>query len=135
LSFANSSGETWAGGATLMVSDWNGNPSGGGAEQLKFGNSASGLTSSQLSQIVFNNPAGFPSGTYPAKILPTGEVVPVASPQLEFTSSGGALTLRWGTAWFLQSATNVAGPYQDVSGATSPYPAPFTGPQRFFRLR
>src|SRR5204863_8292341 len=53
LSFANSSGESWAGGATLMVSDWNGNPSGGGAEQLRFGNNQSGLTPAQLSRIIF----------------------------------------------------------------------------------
>jgi hypothetical protein len=76
LSFANSSGEAWAGGATLVISNWNGNASGSGAEQLKFGNNASGLTAGQLSEIQFSNPAGLPSGTYSAKILSTGEVVP-----------------------------------------------------------
>jgi hypothetical protein len=79
LSFPNSSGQVWAGGATLTISDWNGSLSGGGAEQLKFGTSASGLTSSQLSQILFSNPAGLTAGTYPAKILSTGEVVPDSS--------------------------------------------------------
>src|SRR5205085_1665247 len=50
LSFADSSSETWTPGATLVIVNWNGNPSGGGAEQLKFGSNASGLTASQLAQ-------------------------------------------------------------------------------------
>lgn len=72
LSFANSSGQTWAGGATLVILNWNGNPSGGGAEQLKFGTDQSGLTAAQLSQIQFQ----IGTNVYPAKILSTGEVVP-----------------------------------------------------------
>ncbi len=76
LSFATSSAETWTPGATLIISNWNGNPAGGGAEQLKFGTSASALTASQLAQITFSNPAGFPAGNYFAKLLSTGELVP-----------------------------------------------------------
>src|SRR5204863_7922062 len=72
LSFANSSSEAWTGGAILTVANWNGNPSGGGAEQLKFGTSQSGLTPGQLSQIRFS----IGTNLYPAKILSTGEVVP-----------------------------------------------------------
>src|SRR5438445_701592 len=37
LSFANSGAETWNNAAILVVSNWNGSPTGGGAEQLKFG--------------------------------------------------------------------------------------------------
>src|SRR5439155_15156897 len=77
LSFANSSAETWTPGATLVILNWNGNPSGGGAEQLKFGTSASGLTASQLARITFSNPGGFPAGNYAAQLLSTGELVPV----------------------------------------------------------
>ena len=48
---------------------------GGGAEQLIFGNSPSGLTTAQLSKISFQNPAGM-VGFYRARILATGELVP-----------------------------------------------------------
>jgi hypothetical protein len=136
LSFANSSGEIWAGGATLTVSNWNGNLSGGGAEQLKFGTSQSGLTPAQLSQIRFR--IGSSSSLYSAKILNTGEVVPdqVAGPSVALTKQGNNLVLSWPSGWSLQSATNVAGPFFDVLGATSPYTNNVTlEPQRFFRLR
>lgn len=130
LSFANSSGEIWTSGALLVVADWNGNLSGGGAEQLKFGTDQSGLTSSELSQIRFSIGSDF----YPAKILSTGEVVPDLV-NLAFTEQGANLVLTWPAGWTLQSATNILGPYADVSGA-SPYTNDITTePQRFFRLR
>jgi hypothetical protein len=136
LGFANSSGETWAGGAMLVISNWNGNVSGGGAEQLKFGTSQSGLTPAQLSQIRFR--AGYPPDLYSAKILNTGEVVPdhVIPPSLAFSRQGNNLVLTWPAGWFLQSANNVLGPYSDVPGATSPYTVDTTtGQHEFFRLR
>jgi hypothetical protein len=44
--------------------------------------------------------------------------------------------MSWPSGWILQSATNVAGPYSDVTGATSPYSYNTTqAPQQFFRLR
>ena len=135
LSFANSSGQIWAGGATLVISDWNGNPAGGGAEQLKFGTSASGLTASQLAQIQIVNPSGYPSGNYSAQLLSTGELVPVVPAILGASRSGKMLTLTWGSGWTLQSATNVTGPYQDVQGATSPRTISMDKPCEFFRLR
>src|SRR5207237_6008993 len=49
---------------------------GGGSKQIFFGTSSSGLTSQQLTQVQFSNPAGLPNGTYPARILSDGEVVP-----------------------------------------------------------
>lgn len=134
LSFANSSGEAWGGGATLVISNWNGSPSGGGAEQLKFGTSQSGLTLAQLSQIQFRIGTNF----YSATILNTGEVVPgqLISPSVAFSRQGNNLVLTWPSGWFLQSATNLLGPYSDVSGATSPYTVNTTAaPQQFFRLR
>ena len=133
LSFANSSAQTWA-AARLIVADWNGNPSGGGAEQLKFGNNQSGLTAAQVSRILFQNGSSF----YSAKILSTGEVVPdraVGAP-ITFSKQGDNLVLSWPAGWFLQSATNVAGPYSDISGATPPYTYYMAqAPQQFFRLR
>jgi hypothetical protein len=135
LSFANSSGETWVGGAMLMISDWNGNLSGGGAERLKFGTNQSGLTVSQLSQVTFVNPGGFPAGNYPAQILSTGEIVPTsAPPPLAFTSSPDALILSWTGNYQLLTATNVTGPWTPITGATSPFTNAFVDPQRFFQL-
>jgi len=54
---------------------------------------------------------------------------------LQSHRSGNSLVLEWGSGSVLQSATNVLGPWQDVSGATSPYTVSFTDPQRFFRIR
>ncbi len=136
LSFANSSGEVWAGGAMLVISDWNGDPSGGGAEQLKFGTDQSGLTPTQLSQIRFD----IGTNVYAAKILNSGEVVParlvVVRPSIAFSRQGNNLVLNWPPGWVLQSATNVLGPYADVPQATSPSTIDTTlEPQQFFRLR
>jgi len=136
LSFASSSGQTWTGGATLVVSNWNGNAAGGGAEQLRFGTNQSGLTAAQLNQIRFRIGSEF----YSAKILGTGEVVPdqlvPPSGNLVYSRQGNDLVLTWPGGWTLQSSTNVIVPYSDVPGATSPYTINMTlDPQRFFRLR
>ncbi len=47
---------------------------------------------------------------------------------------GGQLRLEWlgGT---LQTTTNVAGPWNDISGAVSPYLNPTTNPAQFFRVK
>ena len=134
LSFANSSGEIWANSSTLSVTNWNGNPSGGGAEQLRFGLDQSGLTPAQLNQIQFQ----FGTNSFPAKILNTGEVVPDngAASNVTMSVRENHLVLTWPAGWTLQSATNVPGPYFDVSGATSPYTNDMRlAPQLFFRLR
>jgi len=139
LSFANSSGENWAAGALLLVSDWNGILSGGGAEQLKFGPDQSGLTQAQLNQSYFR----IGTNLYSAKILNTGEVVPdqVVPPPLAVSKQGNQLVLSWLPGYSLQTATNISGPYVNVpgtgpsSGASSPYTNDMTlDPQRFFRL-
>jgi hypothetical protein len=134
LSFANSSGSAWAGGATLVVTNWNGNASGGGAEQLKFGTSQSGLTPAQLNQIQFR----IGTNSYTAKILSTGEVVPdqqVVGTSVTYSRQGNNLVLSWPSGWTLQTATNAGGPYSNVPSATSPYTNDMTAsPQRFFRL-
>src|SRR5207245_2858357 len=133
LSFANSAGEIWAGGATLVIADWNGSLSGGGAEQLRFGTDQTGLTLAELSQIRFS----YSSQLYSAKILSTGEVVPdQLIPPLAFSKQGNNLVLTWPPGWSLQTATNVPGPYFDIPGATPPYTNDMTlKPQQFFRLR
>jgi len=72
-----------------------------------------------------------PTGLTPAIMLSTGEVIPAA---ILFTRNGNTLTLTWPSGWFLQSATDVTGPYSDVE-AISPYPVSMIAPQQFFRLR
>jgi hypothetical protein len=130
LRLANSSAQPWDSSAILYVTNWHGSASGGGTTQLYFGSSSSGLTSRQLSQIRF----ALPTGGAAAKILTTGEVVP-AGATFDFTRNAGTLNLTWPSGWFLQSATNLAGPYNDVPGTSSPYPVDMTSPQQFFRIR
>src|ERR1041385_1362917 len=67
----------------LTVFNWNGSTNGGGTDRLIFGASNSGLTASQIGRIRFVNPGGFSSGTYPARILSNGEVVPTPPPALQ----------------------------------------------------
>jgi hypothetical protein len=120
----------------LSVYNWNGATNGGGTDQLVFGVSSSSLTTTQLTQIRFVNPGGFSSGTYPARILATGEVVPTPLPVLGAQRNKTNVVLSWSGNFILQSATNVVGPYTDFTNAPSPYSVP-TGqfPMRFFRLR
>jgi hypothetical protein len=48
---------------------------------------------------------------------------------------GNSAVLSWtNPAFSLQSASDVAGPYTTISGATSPYTNTITGAQQFFRL-
>ena len=87
LHFANSSANGWTG--TLSVLNWSGIlTTGGGEEQLLFGNSAvvPGISLGQLGMIQFVNPAGLAPGTYAAafatdasEIVPNGSV-PVPEP-------------------------------------------------------
>lgn len=55
-------------------------------------------------------------------------------PTLSGEKIGSDFVLTWSGAAFLQSATNVVGPYTDISGATSPYTNAISNMQ-FFRLR
>lgn len=135
LKFASSGGQVWTNGATLAVSNWNGSVSGGGTDQLIFGTAADGLVPAQVQQIQFVNPAGFGAGTWPAKILPTGEIVPTTVLPLSESSTGNNVVIQWSGAYVLQAATNLPGPFEDVSGS-SPYTNDKTQfPQQFFRLR
>ena len=131
LRLANSSAQPWDSSAMLYVTNWHGSTPGAGATQLYFGFNSNGLTPQQLSQIRF----ALSTGLSPATILTTGEVVPAGAATLAFSRNGSTLTLTWPSGWFLQSATNVTGPYNDVPETSSPYPVDITSPQQFFRLR
>jgi hypothetical protein len=60
----------------------------------------------------------------------------VVAPVVTFNirSSGGNVILAWPVG-ILQSATQVAGPYNDILGATSPYTNVLSASQQFFRIR
>ncbi len=76
LTFAASNGVTWTGSKTLTITGWTGgyNGTSGTAGKIFVGSTSSGLTASQLAEIVFFNG----SSNFPATILSTGEVVPFA---------------------------------------------------------
>lgn len=84
LTFGASNGVTWDPEARLTITGWSGSAgSGGTAGKINFG--VNGLTSDQLVQIAFY---GWGNG---AQILPTGEVVPLAEPQIVISSSDPAI--------------------------------------------
>jgi hypothetical protein len=58
-------------------------------------------------------------------------------PSIFVARNGSSLVLHWDEInFFLQTSTNVAGPYADVLGAASPYTNALTGSsKRYFRLR
>jgi hypothetical protein len=130
--FGNSSSVAWSNQAKLLIENWNGALNGGGNHQVFFGSDASGLTAQQLSQIQFKNPSGV-IGNLPTRILSTGEIVP--SRIMLSHRAGNSLVLEWSSGSVLQTATNVAGPYQDVGSASSPYAIKFNEAHRFFRVR
>jgi autotransporter-associated beta strand protein len=77
LTFATSNGETWATNKQLTITGWVGgyNGTAGTAGKIFIGNSASGLTSSQLLKIQFYDGATY----YPAMLLSTGQLVPFSN--------------------------------------------------------
>jgi hypothetical protein len=129
LRFDNSSAVAWTAGALLVITNWS------SSDHVFAGNDASGLSASQLQQVAFANPDGFAPGTYPAQILSSGEIVPGQRPTLAAERIPNGLVLTWPGNYQLTSATNVAGPYLPVSGASSPWTNSFSAPQQFFMLQ
>ena len=80
IQFTDSSTESWTAGQTFLLLNWTGSLSGGGTDQVFFGNDSSGITGTQVGQITFRDPFGLDAGDYSAQILGTGEVVPVPEP-------------------------------------------------------
>jgi hypothetical protein len=79
--FRDSRALQWASGATLLVEKWAGSYLGGGTHRIIFGSSSAALTAQQVRQIYFHDPGGGLSpGMHPARILPSGEVVPDSQP-------------------------------------------------------
>jgi hypothetical protein len=80
---------------------------------------------------VFDN---FMAAAYHNQVAPYAGII-VTPPMLQFQTSGPNLVLTWNGPNVLQAATNVAGPYLDVTNAPNPYTNALTAPQQFFRLR
>ncbi|HVM46660.1 MAG TPA: immunoglobulin domain-containing protein [Candidatus Acidoferrum sp.] len=126
LTFAASGSVAWSGGQILTITNWNGSIAGGGAVRVVFGNSGSGLTAAQVAQICFVNPAGFPTGSYVATLLPSGEVVPLTV-RPSFTSQPlGAVAVVGNTVSLSCAASGIPAPaYQwrlngtNLPGATA----------------
>ena len=97
LAFSESASAPWSPG-TLTIAGWTGSTAGGGADQIFFGNNASGLSGAQVAQVRFADPAGFEPGFYGAAMLETGELVAVipepGSASLLLAIAGGVLSLR-----------------------------------------
>jgi len=75
IRFGASNAQTWNVKKTLTIQNYT-----SGSDHMYFGSSASALTSTQLSQLRFDNPAGYAAGIYTANLLSTGELVPGATP-------------------------------------------------------
>lgn len=91
LRFGASNLAVWTPGTMLTILGWTGLPdTGGTAGRIFFGADDLALTSAQLSQITFNGYSG-------AKLLSSGELVPVAVPEAEADLAASLLALL--VAW------------------------------------
>lgn len=72
--------------------------------------------------------AGQVQALYQCAITPLPETLSCAM------AGNGQVQLHWSYG-ILQSATNVPGPYHDLTNTSSPYIAPITNARQFFRLR
>jgi autotransporter-associated beta strand protein len=95
LTFANSNAAAWTSGMLLKIYDWTGNGSGGGTDQIFFGNDGGGLSSGQLGQIAFYSDSGS-TLLGMATILSDGEIVPVPEPSTIIASIMIAAGLLYG---------------------------------------
>lgn len=94
LAFANSLAQSASWVGTLKIYNWTGTPqTGGGTDQLFFGNDSTGLTASQLLDVQFYSGSGTGAYGAGALILATGEVVaiPEASNWIASVLAGLAL--------------------------------------------
>ena len=62
LSFADSRSVKWSNAPLLIVEGWIGSLYGGGQQRIIFGTNSNALTSAQVHQIQFHNPAGLAAG-------------------------------------------------------------------------
>jgi hypothetical protein len=109
-----------------------GNLSLGGAFVLQHGTGRDGLASSgnRRDQLAILNNGFNPSYVF---LLTVGTPIP-PSPKLNFDFSGGRLTLSWPAGNKLQRTDTLSPINWGDLDVSSPYPAPMTNPQAFYRL-
>ena len=118
----------WSNDSVIIIENW----SVTAGHHIFVGANNHALTANQLRQVQFRNPQGT-SGLYPASILSSGEIVPVNRLACSRTANG--LVMQWAPGQTLQTATNVAGPYIDLSNGGTSYTNSLRETQRFYRLR
>lgn len=123
LHFADSSAIGWSPGAHLQIVNWAGSLYGGGQHRILFGSSGTALTASQVSRIQFLNPAALPNGTYVARMLASGEVVPDNGAPLPLVVS--ALGVSNGT-FHLSIGGNIGGRYGIETSTNLQFWTPWT---------
>ena len=74
------------------------------------------------------------TGTGDASFVETVRLQAITPPLISIQRSGPSLSLTW-AAGTLQSTTNLAGEWSDLSGAVSPYSTAPVVPQQFYRLK
>jgi hypothetical protein len=101
-----------------------------GGQQILFTPTTGFIGGTTIAYTITDNIGGTNSSTI------TVTVVDMSPPLVNAQYSGGNLILSWGNpALYLQSSTNVAGPYVNIPGATSPFTNDtVTVPTLFFRL-
>ncbi len=99
LTIAASNGVSWTSGIFLTITNWAGayNGTSGTAGKIFVGSSATGLTTTQLSQIIFYNGTSY----YQATLLSTGELVPTSTIAAFYW--GGSGTWTSANTWSLTS--------------------------------
>jgi beta-glucanase (GH16 family) len=76
----------------------------------------------------------FYTGIGDASFVETVRLQAITPPAIAIQRFGASLTLTW-AAGTLQSATNLAGEWSDLSGVASPYSTAPVVPQQFYRLK
>jgi hypothetical protein len=117
---------------TLDTSDY-----GGAAGYANFLDKFKWIKAVQLEYSADGFAKDFVNGPGDSVIVDNLQVVQRTSPPISVTkNSSGQPVVEWvDSATSLQGATNVAGPYIDIPGATSPYPVPAGKNIQFFRTR
>lgn len=152
LHFGDCSHVAWSNQVTLLITNWSGSLSGGGLQQILVGTNHTALTTQQLKQIKFQNPAGVSPGTYSAVILTNGEIIPdpsatmsrILPPQLSLASQiSGAIRVQLqgaaGVSYTIQVSSNLLNwtPWTNqfnTNGTLGVYDTnAMNRPQRFYR--
>jgi hypothetical protein len=118
----------------LVIHNWKGSTQSPGRDQMYI-TEPDEYTHMRVKAMKFIDPAGYPAGTYRARMKGSGEIVPLEPGYLDFKRYQGGLVLRWHDGYQLFTATNVAGPYAPVPHAAREHYVPFTEAKRFFTLR